>query len=64
MYFQTQIEINEILGSLVELELIGVIQSFEEQRYQLDEVLLSNVVYKIFKRHVFLPLVRQQILHL
>jgi len=37
LYSQTQIEINELLGLLVELELIGVIQSLEGQRYQLDE---------------------------
>ncbi len=37
LYSQTQIEINELLGTLVELELIGVIQSLEGQRYQIDE---------------------------
>ncbi|MBF0279087.1 MAG: DNA-protecting protein DprA [SAR324 cluster bacterium] len=37
LFSQTEIEINELLGFLIELELIGVVQSLEGQRYQLDE---------------------------
>ena len=37
LYSETRIEINELLGLLVELELTETVQSLEGQRYQLNE---------------------------
>ena len=39
LYSETRIEINELLGLLVELELTDTVQSLEGQRYQINETL-------------------------
>lgn len=39
LFSQTQIEINELLGLLVELELLGLLRSLPGQRYQLEQTI-------------------------
>ena len=43
LYSETQIEINQLLGLLIELELMDTVQSLEGQRYQLNDALQLEI---------------------
>ena len=43
LYSETRIEINQLLGLLIELELMDTVQSLEGQRYQLNDALQLEI---------------------